>query len=128
MKNRIIALSLALTMLLFAGQASANIVQLWECRTNDGSTADDVMRVSKEWTDAARSMDGGADMEVFVEWAEATSGKQGSFNFVMVLADFATWGTFTDNYDGSAAAEADAAFFEAASCDTSTLWDSIEIE
>ncbi len=73
-------------------------------------------------------MDGGSDMQVFIEWAEATSDKQGTFNFVMVLADFATWGTFTDNYDGSAAADADAAFSEAATCDTSTLWDSNEIE
>ena len=115
--------------LAFAGSVYADsVVQVWECNLKDGKTRDDMTAVSTAWTKAARSMKGGSEIQVYLEYPLAAGGGVGAFNFVMAVPDAASWGTFNDGYGGSAADEADTAWNMVASCTKSSLYTSAEIE
>ena len=127
-KKLIRVLTGALT-LAFSGSIYAdNIVQVWECNLRDGKSSEDLTAVTTAWTKAARSMKGGSEIDVFLETPLVAAGGAGAFNFVMVIPDATSWGTFNDGYDGSAANNADEAWNMVASCSKSSLYSSAEIE
>ena len=116
-------------MILLSTAASADsVVQLWNCKVDDNKTPADVVAVSSAWLKAAKSMEGGEDLEVFVEFPMAANAAFGEFTFVLVSADAKTWGLFNNGYADSPAAEADEAWNAVASCSSSSLWESIKIE
>jgi hypothetical protein len=108
--------------------ASADVVQVWECTLHGGKTEADVMKASSAWLAAARSMKGGAELKIYHEFPLAADPGVGGFNFVLTAADPATWGTFFNSYDSSAAAKADEDWNNVASCGGSTLWSSSEVK
>ena len=115
-----------LTVLLLVGFscASADVVQVWQCTLHDGKSGADLEKVSSAWLAAAKSMQGGSDLKVYHEFPLAANAGQGGFNFVLVAPDAATWGTFWNNYGGSAASKADADWDDVADCSGSSLWNS----
>lgn len=129
MKRCILGSLAALSMILFTASAYADsVIQVWTCKLHDGKTVDEVEKVSSAWLKAAKSMEGGEDLEVSLEFPLAANTGNGSFNFVLVAADAKTWGVFNNDYDDSPAAEVDDAWFEVASCSSSSLWQSVDIE
>ena len=129
MKKRSLVTSAVLSMILLAGSAFADsVVQVWHCTLNDGKSGDDVIVVSEAWLKAAKTMEGGAGLEVYIEFPIAATPGAGGFNFVLVAADAKTWGLFMNDYDDSPAAKADETWDEVADCSGSDLWQSIEIE
>ena len=100
----------ASAVILFAAPANAeNIVQLWSCKLNDGKTSADLVAVSSAWLKAAKSMEGGEDAKAYLEFPMVANAGDGDFTFVLVVPDTAAWG-------------------EVASCSSSSLWESAEIE
>jgi len=83
--------------------------------------------VSKTWLDAAKTMAGGAELEVYLDFP-VVGGSAETFSFILVANDLATWGTFWNDYNGSAAQDADDSFFEVATCSGSTLGTSVKVE
>ena len=129
MKKIIIASLTASVMFLFTAPAYADsIVQLWSCKLNDNKTTADLVAVSSVWLKAAKSMEGGKDLEAYLEFPIAADAGGGDFTFVMVVADTKTWGVFNHDYPDSPAGEADEAWGEVATCSASSLWASVEIE
>ncbi len=129
MKKIIIASLTASVMFLFTAPAYADsIVQLWSCEINDGKTGDDVVAASSVWLKAAKSNEGGEDIEAYVEFPIAADAGDGDFTFVLVVADTKTWGVFNHDYPDSPAGEADEVWGEVATCSASSLWVSVEIE
>ena len=129
MKIRLIASLTATVMFLFTIPASADSVfQIWECNLNDGKTGDDLVAVSSAWLKAAKTMEGGEDMEVSLEFPIAADAGDGDFYFIMAVDDTKTWGTFTNDYPDSPAGIADEAWGEVATCSSSSLWASVDIE
>jgi len=130
MKKRLIALLAASVMLLFTASASADsVVHIWTCELNDGKTGDDVVAASSAWLKAARSMEGGEDLEVFLEFRIAANVGDDSFNFVLVAANEKTWGVWYGGSDpDSVMQEANTTWAEVAACSGSSLWASVEIE
>jgi len=129
MKKIIIASLTASVMFLFTAPAYADsIVQLWSCKLNDGKTGADVVAASSVWLKAAKSNEGGEDVEAFVDFPIAADAGDGDFTFVLVVADTKTWGVFNHDYDDSPAGEAEEAWAEVATCSASSLWASYEIE
>ena len=117
----------AIAMSVFAPQVSAaSAVQVWQCNAEEGKTQDDIMAVSKAWLDAAKTMEGGEELEVYVGFPMAGTGD--SFSWVMISKNLESWGKFMDGYDDSVAAKADVAFAEVASCPGSTLEASYKVE
>ena len=128
-KKRPLVTSTVLLMLLFAESAFADsVVQVWTCTLRDGKTGEELIAVSEAWLKAAKTMDGGAELQGFLEFPLAATAGSGGFNFVLVAADAKTWGLFNNDYQDSPAADADEAWNEVAECSASSLWDSIDLE
>jgi len=129
MKKIIIASLTASVLFLFAAPAYADsILQLWSCKLNDGKTGADVIAASSAWLKAAKTNEGGEDIEVFVDFPIAADAGDDDFTFVLVVADTKTWGVFNQDYLDSPAGEAEEAWSEVATCSVSSLWESVEIE
>ena len=129
MKKIIIASLTASVLFLFAAPAYADsILQLWSCKLNDGKTGADVIAASSAWLKAAKTNEGGEDIEVFVDFPIAADAGDNDFTFVLVVADTKTWGVFNQDYLDSPAGEAEEAWSEVATCSVSSLLESVEIE
>ena len=130
MKNKILRSIAAILVFMFTAPAFADsTLHIWECNLNDGKTQANAMTVSTAWLAAAKTMKGGADLQLTLEFPLASSSSgDGSFNFVLIATNPAAWGVFMNGYDDSAAAEADVAWSEVASCSGSSIWASVDVE
>ena len=129
MKKRIIASITALAMYLLATSSYADsIVHIWNCKLNDGKTTENLAAVTSDWLKAAKTMEGGGALELYLEFPEAAAVGDGSFSFVLVAPDTKTWGLFMNDYPESPAAKADEAWGEVATCSGSSLWRSVAFE
>jgi hypothetical protein len=95
---------------------------------HDGKTQEDVISVSKAWLDAAKTMNGGEELEVYVGFPVVGAMGFAEFSFVLVANDMETWGTFWNGYGDSAAQKADEAWENVATCTGSSLESSVKIE
>jgi len=118
----------AMGLFLTAPAMADAVLHIWSCKLNDGKTPADILEVSKTWVDAAKTIDGGADIELTLEFAYAANVPDGSFNFVLSMPNTRVWGVWEENYPGSAAAQVDVAWSEVATCSNSSLWNSVSIE
>ncbi len=130
MKKRLVALLTTTLMLLFSASAFADsVVHIWTCEFNDGQTYEDLVAATSSWLEVAKSIEGGADLEVYLEFRIAADIGDYSFNFVLIAADTKTWGTWYGGDDpDSAMQDANTAWNEVATCSGSSLWTSVEIE
>ena len=126
MKKLLVALS-AVTLLFSSAVSSASILHIWTCSLIGEHTTEDLERVSADWLEAARSMDGGADLRVYIDYPMAANAGFDDFSWVLEAPDAATWGVFMNGYDSSAAEEADEAWEEVATCSSSAIWNSTEV-
>lgn len=108
--------------------ANASVVQVWSCTAHEGKSDADLEKASSAWLAAAKSMKGGENLEVYHSYPMAATAGAGGFEFVLVAPDPATWGAFWNDYNGSAASKADAAWDDVASCSGSQLWSSKAIQ
>ncbi len=105
-----------------------SIVDRWNCQLNDDKTPADLVAASSVWLKAAKSNEGGEDLEAFLEFPiEADTGDD-DFTSVLVFADRKTWDTFYHDYPNSPAGEAEKAWDEVATCTGASVWASVEIE
>ena len=129
MRSRMLGSLAAMLMLLLTAPAFADsLLHIWTCKLNDGKTPTDLEEVSSDWLKAAKGMDGGKDLKVYLDYPVAASAGDGEFRFVLVVTDAKTWGVFNTDYDTSQAAEVDEAWFDVAHCSSSGLWNTVEIE
>lgn len=115
-------------LMVAAPVCADSTLQIWTCKLNDGKTGQELMAASKDWLAAAKSMDGGENFEVTLEFPIAANAGDGEFNFVLIAENVEDWGRFTNAYQGSPAAEADEAWGEVATCKRSGLWSSVDVE
>jgi hypothetical protein len=128
MKKMILGSLTALMLFSFAASSSANVIQIWSCKLKPGKTTAELETHSSAWLKAARSMKGGKDLEVFLDFPLAAPAGEGEFQFVLIAADTKTWGLFNNDYGDSAAAKADAKWNDVASCSNSELWESNQVK
>lgn len=129
MKSTILKITIISILMAVAITAHAeSAVQVWACKLKDGKTPQDAGTVSSAWLKAAKGVKGGEKMKVFLDFPVAANVGGGNFNFVLVTPSFDEWGAFNGAYDGSAAAKADEAFSDVATCTSSYLWTSVEVE
>ncbi len=129
MKKIIIASLTACVMFLFTVPAYADsIVQSWMCKLNDDKTTADLVAASSVWLKAAKSNEGGEDVEVFLMYPFFGDTGDVDFIFTVAVADTKIWGVFVNDYPNSPAGKAEEAWGEVATCSDSYLWESVEIE
>lgn len=122
------ALAITVVLCISAPVYADSVLHIWSCQLEDGKTNADALAASSVWLKAARAMPGGKDVIVSLDFPLAANTGDGSFAFVLMLADAKTWGLFMNDYEGSAAAEADAVWGEVASCSRSEIWASVDVE
>ena len=129
MKKVTIASLTASMMFLFIGPAYGDsVLQIWECEINDGKTGAELIAASSVWLEAARKNEGGADIEVTLEFQIVGDAGDGDFYFVLSIADIKTWGLFNHDYFDSPAGQAEEAWGEVATCSENSLSASVDIE
>jgi hypothetical protein len=107
---------------------NADVVHVYNCKLNEGKTFEDANAASSAWLAAIRSMEDGDKIEAKHNYPVAANAGDGSFLFVEITPDFTQWGAMADAYSGSAAEAADQAWGEVATCESSSLWNSVDIE
>ena len=129
MKKVTIASLTASVMFLFTAPAYADsILQIWSCELNDDKTTADLVAASSAWLKAAKSNEGGEDIEVSLEFPIVGDAGDGDFFFVLSVADTKTWGVFNHDYLDSPAGQAEEAWANVATCSESSLSASVDIE
>ena len=130
MKRAAIIISFAGAAAAFAAPVAANeFDQVWSCELKPGKSLDEARAVARTWLAAARSMENGERLQVFIRYPIIVGESENRFDFVVRAPSLAVWGAFYDTYDdGSPVADADLKFAEVASCSGSSLWESIGVE
>ncbi len=132
MKKIILSTLTALLMISFATTAySDSVLEIWSCKLNDEKTDDDLMKASSAWLKAAKGMDGGADIEAFVNYAffsNTANSEPGSFGFVLRTPDLKSWAALYNDCPDSPLGEADQAWGEVATCSDRSLLGSVNVE
>lgn len=128
-KKLLATLAVSASMMCSAPVFADSVLHIWECKLNAGMTSDNVTTASIAWLDAARTVEGGEDMSVYLDWPIAANVGDGGFSFVMSLADEKTWGAWYGNETVSEVmSEANDAWNAVATCSGSSLWYSNELE
>ncbi|MBW1687246.1 MAG: hypothetical protein JRS35_19535 [Deltaproteobacteria bacterium] len=128
--NIVVRLMLVSMLMLVAAPAySAEATQMWKCEMDDDASEADVVAGAAEWLKAAKTMEGGANLQASVYFPVAVNaiGEVDAF-FIVVAPTFAEWGKFWDNYTGSPAEAVDIKNRDDVVCPDSALWESVKIK
>ena len=128
-KKLLATLAISASMMFSASAFADSVLHIWACKANAGMTADNVTTASVAWLDAAKTVEGGDDMSVYLTWPIAANMGDGGFNFVMSVPDEQTWGAWYGNEAASdVMGAANEAWSEVATCSSSSLWYSDELD
>ena len=128
MKTIIRLTVISMFMFLAAPAWSDEVRHVFHCVQEDEANDDELAEIASEWVKAARKMNGGENIEVYVHFPVAADVGEVDFLFVVVAPSFKEMGLFLHAYDGSPLEEIDDRFDQLASCAHSALWDSITID
>ena len=98
-----IFLSLAAASGWIAPAQANDFEQVWYCTLNPGRTLDDARSASADWLQAARTLPGGAELDLSLRWPIVVADSAEDFEFVIRAPSLETWGAFYDGYDPSSA-------------------------
>jgi hypothetical protein len=123
-------LFLIVLFLAFSASAvqAATLVQVFPCTINEGYTKDDLATYIGEYLEAARSIKGAEELEIYINVSVAPQSE--SIEVVAIFPSFAAWGHFTDDHPASpvedfvAGANKDGKF----SCSGGDIWASFQVD
>jgi hypothetical protein len=124
----LIRLMIISMLMVIASPAYAEAIQIFNCEYEGEATEDDVLDMAGKWLAAAKTLDGGKNLQVFLRFPVAASVDDIDFKFVLVTPDFAEWGAFTDAYELSKLEEIDDELDKVADCDDASLWEGGELK
>lgn len=102
------------------GAFAGTPVQIWDCGMKDGIDEETVLKDAGEWLNAARKVDGGANIQGHIFFPVAIAGSANTdVKFVVRWPSFAEFGKFWDAYPTSDAAELEGRALE---CPGSAIW------
>ena len=128
MKKRLAALQTTFVMFLFIAPAFGDtIVHTWTCKLHDGKSMNDMVEASSAWLKVAKSVKGGEDLKLFLEFPIVANTVDGTFNFVVVGDEVGPM-EITWSLDSDILEDAEDVWWEFAACSSSSLWQSVEIE
>jgi hypothetical protein len=125
----VLAMLLVVSVPVFAA-SEYEVVQIWACEMDDGTTEAQVEAIAAQYLKAVRTMDGGANAtaRVFFPAVVNNTGLT-DFYFVLNAKTFTDWGKIWDaNVEGTAMAAADDASAGKVVCPDSMLWEAHVIE
>lgn len=115
--------------LMFSAPVSADLAtHIYLCTQDEDVTDDQVETIAAEWLEAARKVEGGKDLELYLNFPVAAQAGEVDFAMMLTAPGFAEWGEFMDNYPDSAAADIDDNYEDEIRCGDATLWESMKVE
>ena len=128
-KNTFRLMVISMLIAVAAPAFSDPAVQMFKCELDDDATEQQVKDGAAKWLEAAKTLNGGDELEAFVLFPVAVNATGGTdLMFVVIAPSFEAWGKFWDSYGGSEAAAIDVANREFVVCPDSVLWESHEVE
>ena len=124
----LIRLAIISLFMLMASPVYAEAIQIFNCEYEGDATEDDVFGMSSKWLAAAKTIEGGENIQIAIRFPVAASVDDIAFKFVLIAPNFAEWGKFTDNYSASKLQEIDDELFKVANCGESSIWEGGFIE
>ena len=119
-------------LMIFTAPAFSNpdlqTIQIFNCHFNDDATAEQVMEMASAWLKAAKTVDGGENLNAYIRFPVAEGDDDIDFKFVITTPTFKEWGAFTDAYEGSAASKVDDEHENLTDCFKSTIWEGIQVK
>jgi hypothetical protein len=129
MKRNLLCMFVAVMMIAVAPAIAGEATQMWKCELDDDATEEQVVEAAHKWLAAAKTMDGGKNLEAYVYFPVAVNNvAECDLIFVVRAPTFKEWGTFWDGYKGSAVAELDKANRDFIVAPNSALWESIKVK
>ena len=119
----LIRLAIISLFMLMASPVYAEAIQIFNCEYEGDATEDDVFEMSGKWLAAAKTIEGGENIQVVIRFPVAASVDDIAFKFVIIAPNFAEWGEFTDNYSASKLQEIDDELEKVASCNDASMWE-----
>ncbi len=121
------------TLMIIAGPAwsahgsTSHAIQILTCEQDSDTSDAKVETMASEWLKAAKKIKGGENLQLSLHFPVAA--KSGEIDLLMVLKtpSLGEWGTFMDNYPGSAAEKIDTKYKDDLDCGDSSLWESVEV-
>ena len=115
-------------LMVVAAPAYAEAIQIFNCEYEGDATEDDVFDMAGKWLAAAKTTEGGKNLQLYIRFPVAASVDDIDFKFVVVTPDFAEWGVFTDAYELSKLQEVDDELVKVTNCGEASLWEGGEIK
>ena len=119
---------ISILMMLAAPAWSDAALHTILCEQGEEMTDEKVEAISAEWLKAVKTVKGGENLLLRLQFPVAAKVGEVDLVVIMVAPSFAEWGEFMDNYPGSAAEAVDEKYAGDLDCGNGTLWESVEIK
>jgi hypothetical protein len=103
-------------------------MQMWRCELVDDATEEQVMEMAQKWLTAARTLKGGKNLDLYVNFPVVVNATREIDMVLMLVApSFEEWGEFWDGYGHSPAADAEEASEAVFVSPDSVLWETFKV-
>ena len=127
--NRVFCLMLVFALMGFVTPALADeVTQIWHCEMEDDVTEKAIIDGVGEWLEAARQIDGGANLQATVLFPVAVTADDYDAMIIIRAPSFEEWGKFWDGYEGSPAAKLENLHNDIMVCPDAELWESVDVD
>ena len=128
MKTFTYSILVTLLLVIAAPAWSDSVVYIQSCYQDEDTSDDELEAMAAEWLKAAKELKVAENMKIYMNFPVAAKAGEVDLQMVMVSPTFAEWGTFTDNYSGSAAEAIDDKYEDEVDCSDGALWESLEVK
>ena len=119
---------ISVLMFVVAPAWADRAIHIYHCEQEDEATDEALSQIASEWLKAAKTLKGGANIEIFVYFPVAVEIGEQDFLFMITAPSFEEMGAFIDAYEGSPLEDIDDRFDELAACPNSSMWEAITIK
>lgn len=127
--NLVKRLAVASIVMLLAAPLSADLAKhVYLCDQDEDVTDDQVEAMAAEWLAAAKKVEGGENLVVYLSFPLAAKAGETDFLWEMMTPTLAEWADFMSNYPGSAAEDIDDKYEDDIDCGNASLWESMKVE
>ena len=128
MKSIMRLMAVSMLMFIAAPAWSGSAVHIYHCVQEEETADEELHTIASEWLAAAKKINGGANIKMFVYFPVAVDQGDHDFNLMIILPSFTEMGAFIDAYAGSPLEEIDDRFDKLASCANSSMWEGEAVE
>jgi len=107
---------------------SNSIAMFLTCEQEDDATKADLNALASKWVKTAKTMKGGENIEVYLQFPVVAKTNAADFAVVITSPSLTEWGTFMDGYEGSDLEDLDTEWDDLASCPDSALFKSVHVK